>query len=71
MQLRKQSIRRVEEVTIDGNKTTKEELISLSENWAEKETIIFKKILAQGGTCRIQERTYRVDKPEPIRMVTQ
>lgn len=71
MILKKQSIRRIDEVTIDGEKTTKEELISLSENWAEKESTIFKKVLTQGGTCHIQGRVYRVDKAEPIRMTAQ
>lgn len=70
MGLRKQSIRRIDEVFIDGKDTSKEELIELSLDWAEKELILFKKILAQGGSCRIHGKTYRVDKAEPIRMVT-
>ena len=70
MGLRKQSIRRIDEVFIDGKGTSKEELIELSLGWAEKELILFKKILAQGGSCKIQSKTYRVDKAEPIRMVT-
>ena len=47
MGLRKQSIRRVNEVSIEGKETTKEELIELSLDWVEKELILFKKILAQ------------------------
>lgn len=70
MGLRKQSIRRINEVSIEGRKTSKEELIELSLDWAEKELILFKKILAQGGTCKIKGKTYRVTKVEPIRMVT-
>lgn len=70
MGLRKQSIRRINEVTVEGKPTTKEELIELSLYWAEKELILFKKVLAQGGSCKIQNRTYRVSKAEPIRMVT-
>ena len=70
MGLRKQSIRRINEVSIEGKQTTKEELIELSLDWVEKELILFKKILAQGGTCKIKGKTYRVNKAEPIRMVT-
>jgi len=70
MKLRKQSIRRINEVTVDGQATTKEYLIELSLNWVEKELILFKKVLAQGGSCKIQGKTYKVSKAEPIRMVT-
>jgi len=70
MGLRKQSIRRINEVSIEGRETSKEELIELSLDWAEKELILFKKILAQGGSCKIKGKTYRVTKVEPIRMVT-
>ncbi len=69
MGLRKQSIRRINEVTVEGKKTTKEELIELSLDWAEKELILFKKVLAQGGSCKIKGKNYRVSKEEPIRMV--
>ena len=69
MGLRKQSIRRIDEVLVDGNKTTKEELRQLSLDWADKELILFKKVLAQGGSCKIKGKTYRVSKTEPIRMV--
>lgn len=69
MGLRKQSIRRINEVTVEGKKTTKEELIELSLDWAEKELILFKKMLAQGGSCKIKGKTYRVSKEEPLRMV--
>lgn len=69
MGLRKQSIRRINEVTVEGKKTTKEELIELSLDWVEKELILFKKILAQGGSCNIKGKTYRVSKQEPMRMV--
>lgn len=70
MGLRKQSIRRINEVSIEGRETTKEELIELSLDWAEKELILFKKILTQGGSCKIKGKTYKVSKVEPIRMVT-
>jgi len=69
MLLRKQSIRRIQEVTLNGKVTTKEELVSLSKSWADKEVTLFKKVLSQGGTCRIKEDTLKVikdDLPRPI-----
>jgi|TARA_R110000744_G_scaffold372356_2_gene483944 hypothetical protein len=70
MVLRKQSIRRIEEVTLNGKVTSKEELISLSTTWVEKEVILFKKILSQGGSCKIKQNTLRVSKRDVQRPVS-
>ena len=67
MVLRKQSIRNIDEVTINGLKTTKDEILHTSMDWVEKEIILFKKLLSQGGTCKIRNNTFRVSKIEPIR----
>ncbi len=69
MKLKKQSIRDINSVTINGLKTTKDEILHISMDWVENEVILFKKILRQGGTCKIRENTFRVTKVEPIRMV--
>tara|TARA_R110001599_G_scaffold269593_2_gene470504 strand:+ start:453 stop:668 length:216 start_codon:yes stop_codon:yes gene_type:complete len=69
MVLRKQSIRNIDEVTINGLKTTKDEILHTSMDWVEKEIILFKKVLSQGGTCKIRNNTFRVSKIEPIRTV--
>lgn len=66
MILKKQSIRRIEDVTLNGKVTTKEELIFVSTGWAEKEVILFKKVLSQGGVCRIGGDLLKVDKVELI-----
>ena len=70
MVLRKQSIRRIEEVTLNGKVTSKEELISLSTTWVEKEVILFKKILSQGGSCKIKQNTLRVSKRDVQRPIS-
>ena len=70
MILKKQSIRRIEDVTLNGKVTTKEELISVSTGWAEKEVILFKKVLSQGGVCRIGGDLLKVDKVELIRPIS-
>jgi hypothetical protein len=70
MTLKKQSIKRIEDVTLNGKTTTKEELILISSNWAEKEIILFKKVLSQGGTCRIGGDVLKVHKTDVIRPIS-
>ena len=69
MVLKKQSIRNINEVTINGLKTTEDEILHISMDWVENEVILFKKVLRQGGTCKIKGNTFRITKVEPIRMV--
>ena len=53
MALKKQTIRGIENIQLNDNPTTKEELITLSESWSENEEITVRKILQQGGKCKI------------------
>ena len=53
MALKKQTIRGIENIQLNDNPTTKEELITLSESWSENEELIVRKILQQGGKCKI------------------
>jgi hypothetical protein len=69
MKLKKQSIRDINSITVNRLKTTKDEILHLSIEWSEKEVILFKKVLSQGGSCKIRNNTFRVSKVEPIRMV--
>ena len=64
--LTKQAIRRG--VTIFGrNKIlTKDEVISISEKWTEKELNLFKKMLKQGGRFSIQGIKFSITVPEQI-----
>jgi hypothetical protein len=64
--LKKQSIRGLEYITLNGESTTKEKLISLSENWKENEEILVKKILQQGGKCKIGSDIISVKREDPI-----
>jgi hypothetical protein len=70
MTLKKQSIKRIEDVTLNGKTTTKEELIFISSNWAEKEIKIGRASLSQGGVCRIGGDLLKVDKVELIRPIS-
>jgi len=63
MALKKQTIRGLEKITLNGDSTTKEELITLSEDWSENEEIVVRKILQQGGKCKIQGNIISVIRP--------
>jgi hypothetical protein len=66
MTLKKQSIRGLENIKLNGEPTTKEELISLSEHWSENEEITVRKILKQGGKCKIGNDIISVKRPDEI-----
>ena len=66
MALKKQSIRGLEDIRLNGNLTTKEELITLSEMWSENEEKAVRKILKQGGKCKIGTDIISIKRPDEI-----
>ena len=66
MTLKKQSIRGLEAILLNGESTTKEELIALSEHWSENEEQTVRKILKQGGKCKIGNDIISVKRPDEI-----
>jgi hypothetical protein len=66
MALKKQTIRGLGNIQLNGNPTTKEELITLSESWSENEEITVRKILQQGGKCKIGNDIISVKREDPI-----
>jgi hypothetical protein len=66
MALKKQTIRGLENIKLNGEPTTKEELITLSESWSENEEIIVRKILKQGGKCKIGNDIISVKRPDEV-----
>jgi hypothetical protein len=66
MTLKKQSIRGLEAIRLNGEVTTKEELITLSESWSENEEITVRKILKQGGKCKVGNNIISVKRPDEI-----
>ena len=70
MALKKQTIRGLEKITLNGNPTTKEELITLSEDWSENEEITVRKILQQGGKCKVGSDIISVERPDPVYSLT-
>tara|TARA_S200002703_G_scaffold23834_1_gene20704 strand:- start:39 stop:254 length:216 start_codon:yes stop_codon:yes gene_type:complete len=63
MTLKKQSIRGLENIQLNGEPTTKDELIALSEHWSENEELTVRKILKQGGKCTIGTDIISVKRP--------
>ena len=66
MTLKKQSIRGLEDILLNGEPTTKEELITLSEMWSENEELMVRKVLKQGGKCKIGNDIISVKRPDEI-----
>ena len=62
----KQAIRRGVSISINGLSTTKDEIITMSEKWAEKEENLFRKMLRQGGSFSIRGVKFRISVPEQI-----
>ena len=53
MALKKQSIRKNISILVNNEKITKEELITLSEEWSEIQESFFKKMVKQGGKFKV------------------
>lgn len=66
MALSKQSIRSNMNISVDGEILSKDELISISEEWSETQENFFKKMLKQGGHFKLQGKKYIVELKEAI-----
>ena len=62
----KQSIRRGVTISDKTKNLTKDEIITLSEKWTEKEINLFKKMLKQGGRFSINGVKFSITVPELI-----
>ena len=60
MALKKQSIRKNMHIIVDGKELSKDDLITLSEEWTETQENFFRKMLKQGGHFRLQGRKFIV-----------
>lgn len=58
--LNKQSIRGNVQIKLNGQSTTKDQIIDLSTNWSENEEKMFRKILKQGGKFKIQGQSFEI-----------
>ena len=68
MTLKKQTIRGLEKIQLNGKPTTKEELITLSKTWTEKKELFFRKMLQQGGNFRMDGKEFVVKIREHLQL---
>ena len=66
VRLTKQSIRRGVTISDRTKNLTKDEIITLSEKWTEKEVNLFRKMLKQGGRFSVQGTKFYITVPEQI-----
>ena len=59
MTLKKQSIRKNQVVTENGEPISKDELITRSKEWSEIQENFFRKMLKQGGTFKVAGIKYK------------
>jgi carbonic anhydrase len=64
MALKGQSIRNGVTITQDGKKVEKQVIIEESVNWVESQENFFKKMLKQGGKCKINGHLYEISLKE-------
>ena len=64
MPLKKHSIRKNMHIIVDGKNLSKDDLISLSEEWSEVQENFFRKMLKQGGHFRLKGRKFIVELSE-------
>ena len=66
MALTPQSIRSNVQIKMNGEYIKKEQVISLSEFWNEKQISYFKKMIQQGGALRINGDKFEIEIKETI-----
>jgi hypothetical protein len=64
--LSKQSIRGNVQILANGESISKDELISMSEGWSEKEENLFRKMVKQGGVFKIGNTKFNIVTPEKV-----
>jgi hypothetical protein len=60
MALKGQSIRNGVSITLNGEKADKAEVIALSQDWTESQEKFFKKMLQQGGRCKVNGNVFEI-----------
>jgi hypothetical protein len=64
MALKGQSIRNGVSITLNGEKADKAQVITLSEEWSESQEKFFKKMLQQGGRCKVNGNVFEIATKE-------
>lgn len=64
--IKKQTLRKGVVIKSEGELLSKEEIISLSEEWNENQEMFFRKMLKQGGKFSIKGRNFYITVPDLI-----
>ena len=66
--LSKQSIRGNVKILLDDEVLTKDQILEFNKEWSEKEELLFRKMLKQGGIIRIQDKKFKIENEENINL---
>ena len=66
--LSKQSIRGNVKILLDDEVLTKDQILEFNKKWSEKEELLFRKMLKQGGIIRIQGKKFKIENEENINL---
>ena len=66
--LSKQSIRGNVKISLDDEILTKDQILEFNKEWSEKEELLFRKMLKQGGVIRIQGKKFKIENEENINL---
>jgi len=66
--LSKQSIRGNVKISLDDEILTKDQILEFNKEWSEKEELLFRRMLKQGGVIRIQGKKFKIENEENINL---
>ena len=66
--LSKQSIRGNVKILLDDEVLTKDQILEFNKEWSEKEELLFRKMLKQGGVIRIQGKKFKIENEQNINL---
>ena len=59
--LSKQSIRGNVKISLDNEVLTKDQILEFNKEWSEKEELLFRRMLKQGGAIKIKGRKFEIE----------
>lgn len=65
MALKGQSIRKGVDIYVNGELSTKQSILDLSETWTESQETFFRKMIKQGGSFKVAGKLFEIKVPEP------
>ena len=66
--LSKQSIRSNVKIFLEDELLNKDQVLEFNKEWSEKEELLFRKMLKQGGIIRIQGKKFKIKIQENINL---